>query len=57
MNGELAEEQRTALETAAKHASVEKSVSASEELNAQAEQPKVFVAELVSIVGGIGNGR
>jgi methyl-accepting chemotaxis protein len=38
-------------------ASAEESASASEELNAQAEQMKVFVADLVAVVGGTGNGR
>ena len=37
-------------------ATAEESASASEELNAQAEQMKVFVADLVAIVGGTGNG-
>ncbi|MCX5836068.1 MAG: methyl-accepting chemotaxis protein [Deltaproteobacteria bacterium] len=37
-------------------ASAEESASASEELNAQAEQMKVFVADLVAVVGGTGNG-
>ena len=37
-------------------ATAEESASASEELNAQAEQMKVFVADLVAVVGGTGNG-
>jgi methyl-accepting chemotaxis protein len=37
-------------------ASAEESAAASEELNAQAEQMKVFVGELVAVVGGSTNG-
>jgi len=36
-------------------ANAEESASASEELNAQAEQMKVYVADLMSVVGGEGN--
>jgi len=36
-------------------ANAEESASASEELNAQAEQMKVYVADLMSVVGGGGN--
>lgn len=37
-------------------ANAEESASASEEMNAQAEQMKVFVSDLVQVVGGAGNG-
>lgn len=37
-------------------ANAEESASASEELNAQAEQMKLFVADLVAVVGGIHSG-
>ena len=37
-------------------ASAEESASASEKLHAQAEQMKVFVVDLVAVVGGAGNG-
>jgi methyl-accepting chemotaxis protein len=37
-------------------ANAEESASASEELNAQAEQMKVYVEELVHVIGGSGNG-
>ena len=37
-------------------ANAEESASASEELNAQAEQMQVFVADLVAVVGGRRNG-
>ncbi len=37
-------------------ANAEESASASEEMNSQAEQMKVFVSELVAMVGGNGNG-
>ena len=37
-------------------ANAEESASASEEMNAQAEQMKVMVSELVALVGGSGNG-
>jgi hypothetical protein len=38
-------------------ANAEESAAASEELNAQAEQMKVFVGDLVRVVGGNGNGH
>jgi methyl-accepting chemotaxis protein len=38
-------------------ANAEESASASEEMNAQAEQMKVYVAELVAMVGSSKNGR
>jgi methyl-accepting chemotaxis protein len=37
-------------------ASAEESAAASEELNAQAEQMKVFVGDLLAVVGGRANG-
>ena len=53
VNTAMAEMEKVTQSTAA---SAEESAAAAEELNAQAEQMKVFVADLVKVVGGSTNG-
>jgi methyl-accepting chemotaxis protein len=53
VNTAVAEMDKVTQQTAT---TAEESASAAEELNAQAEQMKVFVADLVSVVGGSANG-
>jgi methyl-accepting chemotaxis protein len=54
VNTAVAEMDKVTQSTAA---NAEESAAASEELNAQAEQMKVFVEDLVKVVGGSGNGH
>jgi methyl-accepting chemotaxis protein len=54
VNTAVAEMDKVTQSTAA---SAEESAAASEELNAQAEQMKVYVRDLVAVVGGRTNGR
>lgn len=53
INSAVAEMDKVTQQTAA---NAEESASASEEMNAQAEQMKIFVAELLNVIGEKGNG-